>query len=137
MCADCPGLHEALGLIDGCPIGQGNDHANSGCGHKPPANGIMADRVEKHFVEDGKLLPHDPPDSEQWLDDQHEPGRASDQLADPRFELARTHHTDLARGFLRGVEGGADLGLVAFAFGDVGVAARSSFSMNHKTGCSD
>jgi len=46
-------------------------------------------------VEDGKLLPHDPPDDEEWLDDQREPGRARDQLADPRFVLAGTHHADL------------------------------------------
>jgi hypothetical protein len=49
----------------------------------------MADRVEKHFVEDGKLLPHDPPDGEQWLDDQRESGSARDQLADPRFVHSR------------------------------------------------
>jgi phospholipase C len=30
----------------------------------------MADCVEKHFVEDGKLLPHDPPDGKYWLDEQ-------------------------------------------------------------------
>ena len=55
----------------------------------------MADCVEKHFMEDGKLLPHDPPDGKYWLDDQCEPGRAHDQLADPRFEFPRTHHADL------------------------------------------
>jgi hypothetical protein len=70
-------MDEALGLIDGCPVGQGNDHANSGCGHQMPTSRIMADRVEKHFMEDGKLLPHDPPDGEQWLDDQREPVTSS------------------------------------------------------------
>ena len=76
MCADRPGMDEALGLIDGCPVRQGNDDAYSGGGHKTPTNRIMADRVEEHFVEDGKLLPHDPPDGEEWLDDQREPGES-------------------------------------------------------------
>src|ERR1700737_3039285 len=55
----------------------------------------MPNCVEQHFVEDGKLLPHDPSDGAQWLDDQREPGRARDQLANPCFELAHTHHADL------------------------------------------
>jgi hypothetical protein len=88
-------MDEALGLIDGCPVGQGNDHAHAGYRHQPPTNRIMADCVEKHFVEDGKLLPHDPPDGKYWLDEQREPGRARDQLADPRFEFPRAHHADL------------------------------------------
>src|SRR5271169_28828 len=95
MCADRPGMDEALGLIDGCPVCQGNDHANSWCGHQSPTNRIMADCVEKHFMEDGKLLPHDPPDGKYWLDDQRQPGKARDQLADPCFEFPRAHHADL------------------------------------------
>jgi hypothetical protein len=54
----------------------------------------MADSVEKHFVEDGKLLPHDPPDGEQRPDDQRQPGKAPDQLADPCFKFPYTDHAN-------------------------------------------
>ncbi len=64
MCTDRPGMDEALGLIDGCPVGQRDNRANPRCGHQRPTNGITANGVEKHFVEDGKLLPHGHPNGE-------------------------------------------------------------------------
>ena len=56
MGPDRPGMDKALGLIDGCPVGQRNDHAHARRGHQPPTNGIMPNCVEQHFVEDGVLL---------------------------------------------------------------------------------
>jgi len=64
MCADRRGVDEALGLIDGCSVSQRHDNANVWCGHQPPANWIMADCVQKHFIENSKLLPHDLSDGE-------------------------------------------------------------------------
>jgi hypothetical protein len=46
----------------------------------------MADCVENAFVEDGKLLLHDPPAGEQWLEINASLGEC-DQLADPCFEF--------------------------------------------------
>jgi hypothetical protein len=57
-------MDNAQWLIDGCPVGWRNDHANTWCGHQPPTNAIMPNCAEKHFVEHGKLLPHDQPDGE-------------------------------------------------------------------------
>src|SRR5438874_4342517 len=58
MCADRPRVDEALRLVDRRPVGQGTDRTDPGGSHQPSAHRVVADRVEQHLVQDGKLLAH-------------------------------------------------------------------------------
>src|SRR6516165_6730809 len=90
MCADRPGMDEALRLIDRRTVSQRYHCADPWGGHQPPAHQVGTDHVEQHLVQHGELLAHDPADAEQRLDNHGQPRKARDEFADPRLVSTAT-----------------------------------------------
>ena len=103
MRADRSGMEERLRLVDRRTVGQRYHCADPWGGHQPPAHRVAADHIQQHLVQDGQLLPHDPADTEQRLDDRGQPRKSCDELADPRVVSRKLLTTPTFKPKLRSV----------------------------------
>src|SRR5438046_3066649 len=89
------GFSEASGNVDGGAIGQRHHRADTGHRHQAPAYVIVSDDDQQAAVQDDDLFAKRPPDYEQRFDQHGQVGDPLDKLLNARFELYRSHHTNL------------------------------------------
>src|ERR1700733_12463602 len=77
-------FREALGRIDARPIGEGHNHADTGNGHQPAADGI----------EPFELFEERSANAQHWLGDRKHNGIVRNEFQYPRLEPSPGHDTD-------------------------------------------
>ena len=84
-------FREALGRIDARPIGEGHNHADTGNGHQPAADGITPRQLLAESIE---LFEERLANAQHWLGDRKQNGIVRNEFQYPRLESSPGHDTD-------------------------------------------
>src|ERR1700677_325494 len=85
---------EALRRIDARPIGEGHNHADTGNGHQPAADGITPRQLVAESIETFELFEERSVKAQQWLGDLKHNGIVRNECQYPRLEPSPGHDTD-------------------------------------------
>jgi hypothetical protein len=87
-------FREALGRIDARPIGEGHNHADTGNGHQPAADGITPRQLLAESIEPFELFEERLANAQHWLGDRKQNGIVRNEFQYPRLEPSPGHDTD-------------------------------------------
>src|SRR6476469_2588088 len=87
-------FREALGRIDARPIGEGHNHADTGNGHQPAADGITQRQLLAESIEPFELFEERLRTSQNCLGDRKQNGIVRNEFQYPRLEPSPGHDTD-------------------------------------------
>jgi len=87
-------FREALGRIDARPIGEGHNHADTGNGHQPAADGITPRQLLAESIEPFELFEERLANTQHWLGDRKQNGIVRNEFQYPRLEPSPGHDTD-------------------------------------------
>ena len=87
-------FREALGRIDARPIGEGHNHADTGNGHQPAADGVTPRQLLAEAIEPFELFEQRSANAQHWFGDREQNGIVRNEFQCPGLEPPPGYDTD-------------------------------------------
>jgi hypothetical protein len=94
MRSDIPRSRKALGRINARPIGEGYNHADTGNGHQPAADGVTPRQLLAEAIEPFELFEQRSANAQHWFGDREQNGIVRNEFQCPGLEPPPGYDTD-------------------------------------------